>query len=1289
MTSSFDAAEIHNWSDLAEAPSTLPQLVRLLVMDTLAEPPKEIRMPSGSSVNRGGWDGLLNVDSGNAWVPGGVSGWEFSCRASTGSKANADYKKRSADPLGLGMSNTTFVFLTSRRWQDKLQWEQERREEGVWADVWVLDADDLVGWLEQSPEVTKWFARIIQRRAFDYESLAALNVIEANTEKTLSLMSELKAQVDTSTAPTVASEEPATLTTSENPAYPGLVAQIDLARDLLKQGLIATARSKFEEIQIETDDIPDDLKFRIVTNLAACALGDNRIEDACSLFEQAYGMQPEKPAAMANAAVAAELQQDYERALELVQMARAADPQDSNATATFIRVLWRMGQVEQIEKLLASEKWITQDQKTAYALAGVRLEQERFGEAISAYRSLVVGDPEDAEAHLAFAQSLINYASTVGRYGDEWLEQVREAKSEAERAAQLLQGTDLRSRYLEACVVYAVACAQLGDSDEALSEIEAVLREDPTHANAAFNKGILLLKEGRPEEARSALEIIQDPEGLPDVVLPLAEACLESGDPNAAIGLLRSNLKLDPPSWEEARRADVLLRAEAETGDEDSVGPILAASLKKYPDDSSLLRLDAMRSQILRDLGRAETMYVRAIESASIPEREMILTELGSFYENQERFSEAADLFGEVVRDNVFHPAAVPLLVCLYNSGRRREALVLARRIRGTLTEVPQVVIELEVQILQYIGDVRAMAMRLEEVASRSASSPFDQVRLAMAKFRCGDRDATLALLQGIDVSELTSDPQALMKLAYLKRFLGELNYVEDAYQARSYGINDPVVHLEFFRLFQGMQKDWVEPEVVEPGCVVRLMREGEEQWWRVPEDGEEIEGRRVLSPDSSLTQQLLGRRPGETIVSPRYLQDVSYEITAIQSKYARAYQETLDEFSTRFPDNMALSSVSVGDDFAPVFQVIESRSQLVRNAEELYRSAKVPFATFCAMVNRHVLDVWPEYIMQPSTRILFGFGNDLEARVGGAVLTDADSVVLDMIALLTVHKLGIMSRLRERFMSVVIPQSVFDEIQGVVYSMRMDAAPMGSMGKDEVGNYTGVDIPESVWAERLEYVTSVLELANSIDRVPSYPMLDSDDPERLVEALTYAGAGAIFAGYEESSTSPVLVSDDVFQSVVARSVGVGAVNTQALLSEMLRSDVITDEVYSSWVEQLALMNYWLVRVRAQDIVRTLDPNTYQTTEGTRAMLKTLRGPDCSEDYAAAVGAEVVAYVTTGPLLREHADYIVRLVLAELQSGRRTNVVSLKFKGEIVTRLALAPLQCARILQAVDLYMLT
>ena len=1272
-------------------PPELPELIQKLVLATLPESPSRINMPSGSSVRLSGWDGFLEVERGNAWIPDGVSAWEFSCRKGVPTKANEDYEKRSAGPLGLDMATTTFVFVTTRRWTGKSKWERDRRAEGRWCDVRVLDADDLVAWIEQSPDVTNWFAELIGKWSPDYEILERVEDRQIETKSEIeSGFSAMTAKIQSLSDSLVASAGVADPKAEHDQEHQILSAKIDSARDLIKRGLVGAARSQLQAIQEATEDIPDDLKFRIVTNLAACALGSERIDEACALFDQAYGIQPNNPAAMANAATGALLQKDPKRALELAQMARtSSEPQDSSVTATYIRSLWAMGQGEQIDKLVASEKWIAEDSKTSFALAAVRVGQERFEEATELFRALVQADPKDADAHLAFSRCLLSYAEAVGGYGVEWLVRLREAESAAAQAVSILRDTQLRERYLEARTVHAVACVQFGDTKRAIRELDAVLSEDPTHADAAFNKGVLLLKEGGFDDARATLETIQDPGRRADAILPLAEACLLSGDAASVVRLFDGSLNLENPGWEEARGAELLMRAEAEVGAEDSVGPALDIALERNPDDPRLLVLEAVRSQLLQDPERVERMLTKALECAADPERRAIQMQLATLFEGQERFDEAANLLGEVARGSVFHPAAIPQLKCLYRSERRQEALSLARKVHYTFGQAPRVAIEVEAQILEYVGDIPAVARLLEEMCSRSDSTTLDQVGLAMAEFRCGNRDAALETIQSIDVSELRSDPQSLMKLAHMKQFLGATDYLEGAYLARRYGPNSADAHLGYFRMFQGMDKDWEEPATVGTGCAVRIKIDGEEQWWHILEYGEEPYGSRDLSPGNDLAKLLIGESVGDTIGTRQFLQDQSYEITAIQSKYVRAYQETAEEFPTRFPGNTSLSRIILDDNYTQIFQAVELRDQFVRNAESLYRSAGIPFATFCSIVGRSALEVWPEYTVQPSSLILFGTGTDIEADVSGELLSGADGIVLDMIALLTVHKLGLAEHLRKRFLNVVIPQLMFDEIQNVAYTMRMDSAPSGTMGKDEQGRYTATDVPESFWKKRLEYVSSVLELAESFQRVPSYPLLGARGPERFIDTLTDAGAGAVFAGAVQPTTKPVLVSDDLFQSTISRSLGVGTVNTQALLLELLRSDEITSEEYSAWIEQLVLMNYWCVRIRSEDILWSLEADRDGKTEGTRAILRALGGPDCPEDHAATVGAEVIASLVKEPVLQQHLEHILSLVLAGIRRGRPGNLVLLKFKNEIDVRLKLAPLQRDRILTAVDFHMVT
>ena len=89
----FDTSDIEQWADKPDAPHKLPELVRRLILASVPMP-SLLHMPSGSSVWRRGWDGLLVVENGNAWVPDGASAWELSCQKEPKRKATQDYGKR-------------------------------------------------------------------------------------------------------------------------------------------------------------------------------------------------------------------------------------------------------------------------------------------------------------------------------------------------------------------------------------------------------------------------------------------------------------------------------------------------------------------------------------------------------------------------------------------------------------------------------------------------------------------------------------------------------------------------------------------------------------------------------------------------------------------------------------------------------------------------------------------------------------------------------------------------------------------------------------------------------------------------------------------------------------------------------------------------------------------------------------------------------------------------------------------------------------------------------------------
>jgi hypothetical protein len=156
----IDATDLNQWANRRDAQGFVPKLLRRLIRATVGRI-ERIGFPAEEAVQLGGWDGTLKVEEGNEFVPDGQSVWEFGANRGVKGKADKDYEKRKADPLGLEPEETTYIFVTPRRWGGKDDWVSERQAEGVWREVRAYDADDVEEWLEQAPAVHIWLSIIL------------------------------------------------------------------------------------------------------------------------------------------------------------------------------------------------------------------------------------------------------------------------------------------------------------------------------------------------------------------------------------------------------------------------------------------------------------------------------------------------------------------------------------------------------------------------------------------------------------------------------------------------------------------------------------------------------------------------------------------------------------------------------------------------------------------------------------------------------------------------------------------------------------------------------------------------------------------------------------------------------------------------------------------------------------------------------------------------------------------------------------------------------------------------
>jgi hypothetical protein len=152
-----DTTDLRQWANRRNCQETLPELVRKLIRAT-SKSIQSIKFPSGENVLIGGWDGILIVTEETEYLPKGISLWEFGANSDVKVKADEDYEKRSKNPIGFNPVECTYVFVTPRLWSKSDEWVEEKKKDGIWKDIKVINAELLEEWLEIAPTVSAWLS---------------------------------------------------------------------------------------------------------------------------------------------------------------------------------------------------------------------------------------------------------------------------------------------------------------------------------------------------------------------------------------------------------------------------------------------------------------------------------------------------------------------------------------------------------------------------------------------------------------------------------------------------------------------------------------------------------------------------------------------------------------------------------------------------------------------------------------------------------------------------------------------------------------------------------------------------------------------------------------------------------------------------------------------------------------------------------------------------------------------------------------------------------------------------
>ena len=156
----ISAIELSQWADRSDSKTAFPELLRRLLAQTPGITGIDMRAHEGTAAP--GWDGRA-TSTGSPYLPAGELRFELGTNKQVKSKADSDLTKRVGE-LGDEARQYVYVFATPRSWPNGQQWADERRKEQKFADVKVVDAHTLEGWLQATPAVHYWISEQLGRQ---------------------------------------------------------------------------------------------------------------------------------------------------------------------------------------------------------------------------------------------------------------------------------------------------------------------------------------------------------------------------------------------------------------------------------------------------------------------------------------------------------------------------------------------------------------------------------------------------------------------------------------------------------------------------------------------------------------------------------------------------------------------------------------------------------------------------------------------------------------------------------------------------------------------------------------------------------------------------------------------------------------------------------------------------------------------------------------------------------------------------------------------------------------------
>lgn len=1036
-----------------------------------------------------------------------------------------------------------------------------------------------------------------------------------------------------------------------------LQSRLNTYRELIRKGLPKSSLSLLQdaEKEIASKNFSNQLRSQCQGLLGFCYYLLNDFKEAIKRFENALILNSENPKALANAALAALLDNRLDDAIQRATKSLENNGKDTPARAILVNALAIKRNFNNIEDLIEEDGFNNVDY--VRALGHIFFQAKQYDLAEKYYRLSLAQHPSDFHSLLGLASVLGNSSKTPFRLL---------TKKEIDEAMEL--------------ITTAVKIAELGDNDFLKAQ------------GIAARSGILLAKHNLQEAKRDCEDVL---EKFPDNEIALHNrsiiAFLEN-DYKTSVGrlsnlsedyIIRNNLvsllvmseifdQMPDKAIETITRFSQMLN----TSEQLTLKSLQAKALLKLNknDDAQKIKeellISGREAQALlgaAEISEAQGKYLEAIDILETAYNERknnesdkteIALALAMITYHHKDFDKSIYWFRLLPKEFLCNTElAHKYINALFLTKKYGEACRALREAREFGVHSSSL-IELEAWLAEYLGD-RNLAIKLQkELIEIESSKVNHRVQLARLEFLNKQVDQARSTLGSIDTSTIT-DPSTLIQIAEMLSYIGEnQNSIQIAYKARKLGSNNPDVHIAYIALFTRIEDEinhLLNTNTVQPDSAVLLSSTEKKQWVKLPVIVEPS-GDWEFSPESDQGKLLLGHKKGDVVEfksSP--FETLSYTIQEVQSLYVRAYQESFEEFSTRFPKHDGLHKMDIADgDLSKIFIPLYRKNHYFDQMYSYYEQGQIPIGMIAHMTHSSQLEVFTSFQAYKNNLIIASHGSTADQQSQTEALAKALSITLDITSLLTLSYLELLPILKQRYKNIFIHQSLIDEIEGLIIKRQFELKKGARyIGYHDHRPYFEEISPNSIERNMdfLRNLENYLRENCVITAIPAEVAEQSLIPDEIKDGIDHLSISTILIA--KHTNTPLLADDACLRLIANHTLGVAGAWSQVLLHDAKEKNIINLHQYAEACAKLLILNYSFVSVNSKMIMSLIEKSTYTVSdEMVDAILIGLRGPKADEELSIKIAAETLKDVWLSSATHDRKIFILDGILRNLYKGR-------------------------------------